>query len=359
MALFKLPDLGEGLQDAEIIEWYIKPGCQVQEDQLLVSVETAKAIIDIPAPFSGTLVKTFFQAGDSLDIGQPLAELTTTEEMQKKESTSVVGEIAEMSDDIGVLHQFIIGSGENNGASLSSKELEAYRNNQDSQVDKKNPKKTANKGSESNAYSESLTGVQKSMAKNIANSQQVIQVSIFEDANIDHWPSDEDITLRLILALSNACQCYPKFNARYDAQNLSLQYLTQINLAIAVDSEHGLFAPVLRNLEKRSADDLIQGLDRLKSDVESRSIPASELIGGSIALSNFGSIFGRYATALVMPPMVAILAAGSCRYEVRAVTGNKFKNVRVLPLSLSFDHRPITGGEAARFIRKIVEQLEK
>ena len=97
---------------------------------------------------------------------------------------------------------------------------------------------------------------------------------------------------------------------------------------------------------------------RLRADVQARSIPPQEMMGATLTLSNFGTLFGRYANPVVVPPQVAILAAGAIRDEPVAVEGAVVVHP-ILPLSLTFDHRVVTGGEAARFFKALVEALEQ
>ena len=125
-----------------------------------------------------------------------------------------------------------------------------------------------------------------------------------------------------------------------------------------MDTEDGLFVPVLRDVGNREAADLRHGLERMKADVRARRVPPQELRGQTITLSNFGMFGGRHAALVVLPPQVAILGAG--RIAERAVAHDGQLAVRrVLPLSLTFDHRAVMGGEASRFLAVVVEDLEK
>jgi pyruvate dehydrogenase E2 component (dihydrolipoamide acetyltransferase) len=134
--------------------------------------------------------------------------------------------------------------------------------------------------------------------------------------------------------------------------------LKRIDLGIAIDLEGGLIVPVLRNIGERDARDLRAGLDRMRADASARSIPPEELRGATITLSNFGMIGGRFANLIVVPPQVAIVGAG--HIDARVVARNGAPAVhRILPLSLTFDHRVITGGEAARFLVALKSDLER
>ena len=132
----------------------------------------------------------------------------------------------------------------------------------------------------------------------------------------------------------------------------------QIDLGIAVDTEDGLFVPVLRDVGSRAPEDLRRGLEALKADVQARRIPLSELRGQTITLSNFGMFGGRHAALVVLPPQVAILGAGRIHQAVVA-QDERPKVSRLLPLSLTFDHRVVMGGEAAGFLAAVVGDLEQ
>jgi pyruvate dehydrogenase E2 component (dihydrolipoamide acetyltransferase) len=134
--------------------------------------------------------------------------------------------------------------------------------------------------------------------------------------------------------------------------------LSKIDVGIAVDLPDGLFVPVLRDVAHRDAINLRAGLDRMRADVKARKIPPEELRGATITLSNFGMIAGKYAAPIVVPPTVAILGAGRMHDEVVACEGEAAVH-RVLPLSLTFDHRVVTGGEAARFLAAVIADLQQ
>ena len=123
----------------------------------------------------------------------------------------------------------------------------------------------------------------------------------------------------------------------------------QIDVGIAMDTEQGLFVPVLRDAAQRSADVLRAALARMKADVRARSVPRAELRGATISLSNFGMLGGLHAALVVLPPQVAIIGAGRVHEGVMAVNG-EVRVRRALPLSITFDHRAVTGSEVAQFL---------
>jgi pyruvate dehydrogenase E2 component (dihydrolipoamide acetyltransferase) len=139
-------------------------------------------------------------------------------------------------------------------------------------------------------------------------------------------------------------------NSWFDGEALRLKQQEDVNLGIAMDTLDGLFVPVLHNANRLKQDDIRPALDDLKRKVSTRSITPAGMEGASITLSNFGSLGGMFAELVVMPPQVAIIGAG--RIQRRS------DNEARMPLSLSFDHRAITGGEAMQFLNAVIGSLE-
>lgn len=374
MRYFKLPDLGEGLQEAEIVEWHIKAGDTVKEDQVILSVETAKAIVDVPSPCSGKVLTLFGDTGDQVHVGEPLLEYADAKD---DDSGTVVGKVSTGSRDVET-EEFIIGSPEENisdneGSRDSSRVLAtplikslAKRLNVDlAQVAGSGTQglitaddvEKAAQVRDDFGSAHTLKGVRRVMAKNMAKAHaEVVGVTLYDDVDIHTWKKGEDPTMRLVRAISVACKEAPELNAWFDGTNLSLRLIDRVDLGIAVDTPDGLFVPVLRDIAGRSPKDLRQGLDNLRDAVKSRKIPPKEMAGATITLSNFGTIAGRYANPIIVPPTVAILGAGRMRDEVVAVEGKPAVH-RMLPLSLTFDHRAASGGEAARFLAIVMRDL--
>ena len=133
--------------------------------------------------------------------------------------------------------------------------------------------------------------------------------------------------------------------------------LKKINLGIAIDTEDGLFAPVLRDVGERDEGDLRNGLEEMKKDTVDRDLPPEKLRGATLTLSNFG-VFGagRFAALVVIPPQVAIIGAGRVAARVVGLEGKPTVR-QMLPLSITFDHRVVSGGEAARFLTAVIKYL--
>ncbi len=368
MKYFKLPDLGEGLQEAEIVQWHIKPGDEVSIDQTLVSVETAKAIVDIPSPQGGVIAACFGAEGDLIHIGEPLLEFAGE---QQDDTGTVVGKMETAQHHSEVDH-FIIGSAHRQSAGLSlatpairalakrlNVDLAQVSGSGKAGIITANDVEKAAQLTQDLGEAKPLRGVRRAMARNMARAhEEVVKVTINDDVDIDHWPKGEDITMRLVRALAQACEAEPQLNAWFDGKSETLRVIEKVDLGIAVDTPDGLFVPVLRNITARSLEDLRSGLEHLRADVKSRTIPPQEMTGATLTLSNYGTIAGRYGNPVVVPPQVAILGAGRI-YKAVVPSDGGFAAHRMLPLSLSFDHRIVTGGEAARFLRTLMDDLAR
>jgi len=187
--------------------------------------------------------------------------------------------------------------------------------------------------------------------------QDIVPVTIVEDADITNFSEKTDITARVIQAIVAGVKAEPSLNAWYDGKAMERRLFPEVNLGLAVDTDEGLFVPVIKDAGKKSPQELRQVVDTFKKSVRARTVAPSELQGGTITLSNFGMIAGRYANPIIVPPMVAILGCGKIR-DTAAARHGKIEVRRIMPLSLSFDHRAVTGGEATRFLAAVIASLE-
>ena len=205
---------------------------------------------------------------------------------------------------------------------------------------------------------EPLRGVRRAMAVNMARSAlEVPGSTVTDEVVVGHWPKDADVTLRLIRAVAAACRAEPALNASFDKTQMARKLHTRIDLGVALNTGDGLFVPVLRDVSNRNDKDLRAGLEAMKRDVAARKVPAAELKGQTITLSNFGMIGGLNASLAIVPPQVAILGAGRIFNAVRPVD-SEIRITKVMPLSLTFDHRVVTGAEATRFLNAVVADLK-
>ncbi|MBP9727026.1 MAG: 2-oxo acid dehydrogenase subunit E2 [Gammaproteobacteria bacterium] len=373
MKIFCLPDLGEGLPEAIIREWYVQPGDEVQIDQTIVAMETAKALVDVPSPFAGKVEKLFGKTGDTVITGSPLIGV----EGEETDAGTVVGNI-EASDlileecatgvsvtaqqashratpavrmlaqQLGVDLDEVKYSGKNITADDVKKAANLFQSNT---IPPLNVQFTD--------AVESLTPTRRAMVMSMTQSHQhIVPVSISDDADIHDWIGKQDTTVRLLRAIQAGCETVPIANAYFDGQQMVYQLHKKINVGMAVDTPHGLFVPVLKDVAHQSNEALRESINRFKQQARDKSLSPQDLKDATIILSNFGTIAGRYANPIIIPPMVAIVGIGSARNTVVAHNGEPAVR-RILPISITVDHRLVTGGEAVRLLQAIMEELAK
>jgi pyruvate dehydrogenase E2 component (dihydrolipoamide acetyltransferase) len=356
MREFRLPDLGEGLAEAEIVAWHVATGDEVVSGQNLVSVETDKAVVEIPSPESGRIVALHGKPGDRLPIGAVLVEFAGD---ARADAGALVGRLPGPSEPLptaaapgvrampavrarakalGVDLARVAPSGP--GGQITAADVESAAGTKV-------------------LVGEPLAGVRRAMATHMARSHAaVVPATAMDQADVERWwRPDADTMVRLVRATVAACKASPALNAWFDDRAGTWRRHDRVDLGIAVDSPDGLFVPVLRDAGSQTPDQVRAELERLRARVLDRRIAPEELKGQTITLSNFGALGGRFAALVVVPPQVAILGAGRvCPGLVEAAEGPAIRHV--LPLSLTFDHRVVTGGEAARFLAAAIHDLE-
>ncbi|WP_428385721.1 dihydrolipoamide acetyltransferase family protein [Nevskia ramosa] len=392
MSIFKLPDLGEGLQEADIREWHVKVGDKVAVDQPLVAVETAKAVVEVPSPQTGVIKKLYGAVGDTMDVGKPLVEFEGGETLATQTAPSTDTPVATpVADTGGARSGAITDTGTVVGAMRSSNDVVAekattvgtaaglkvtpavralaHRLNVDlTIITPTGPDGMVTAADVQRVHKiltevgpmEKLRGARKAMAQSMAQSRdEVMPATVTDDAVLHAWPAatKQDLTIRLIRAIVAGVKAEPALNAWYDQAEIGRRLLAKIHVGVAVDTPDGLFVAVLQDVASRSEESLRSGLQKMKEATRNRSLPPEELRGYTITLSNFGRFGGKYATPVIVPPTVAIVAAGSLRDAVVPVNG-QIVIAKILPLSISFDHRCVTGGEATRFLAGLIADLE-
>jgi pyruvate dehydrogenase E2 component (dihydrolipoamide acetyltransferase) len=388
---FILPDLGEGLPEAEIVAWHVAEGDTVRTDEPLVSVETAKAVVEVPSPYTGVVARLHAKAGDIVATGAPLVDFSEAgpqrgqadEEPARADAGTVVGNV--MSGNDVVTETAIAGGSRRRGkgrvkatpavraeAKRQGIELSEVtpsgRNGQITQADLEQFVSRAKPAARpkfrqaeapSSGQSEALRGPRRAMAQSMTRSRdEVALCTIFDDADIQEWLNRRDFTPRILRATVAGCAAEPALNAFYDAENMSRQLEARIDIAMAVDTSDGLIVPVIRGVERMALDEIRTAVAEIKQATLDRTVAREDMVNYTITLSNFGMLAGRYATPLMVPPTVAIVGTGKLQHDVVAVMGG-IEVHRRIPLSLSFDHRAVTGGEAARFLAAMIEDLEK
>ena len=451
--IFYLPDLGEGLPDAEIVEWMVKPGDTIKLDEPLVSMETAKAVVELPSPFSGKVLRVAGGSGDVITTGAWLVEMELDMSLPQRAEAQDTGhahggqqhapppmdapaakveapvaptgaeavthqpEPAAKSADAGT----VVGAMQSSDAVRSEtavaiggvKAMPAVRalakklgvdlsrvppTGGDGVVTLSDVKRAAEAGTARVGSApapslaapaarsappmarpapmpaprgdaprptaamdtdEPIRGVRRNMVRAMSAAHaEVVPTTLMDDADLHAWSPGEDIMARLIRALSVASAVEPALNAWFNAKEGTLRRHSRVDVGIAVDSPEGLFVPALRNADRLDPSGVRAELNRLRDGVKNRSLPPEDLTGYTLMLSNFGVFAGKYATPVVVPPCVCIVGAGRLHHAIVPVLGG-METHRIMPLSLTFDHRAATGGEAARFLRALIDDLQR
>ena len=357
MSVFHLPDLGEGLKEAEIVTWHVGEGDHVVADQPLVSVETDKAVVEIPAPYAGLVARLHAAVGDIVQTGAPLVAFADAPEA---DTGAIVGEIEPRTPEAAVVPRLggrAAPAARRRAAELGVDIANLAGTGPEGTITLADVEKAARRDAAGRA--QPLRGVRRAMAGNMARAHAaVVPAGVSEEADIGGWRAGEDVTMRLVRAIVAGCVAVPALNAHFLGEADGRVLHEHVDLGIATDTPDGLFVPVLRNVGRRDTADLRRGLERMKADVRARNVPRAELAGATITLSNFGMFGGRHAQMVVLAPQVAIVGAGRIRADLRVGDGT-IRITRVMPLSMTFDHRVVMGGEAARFLATLVADLER
>ena len=364
MGTFTLPDLGEGLPDATIREWYIKVGDTVKIDQPLVAVETAKAVVDIPAAFTGEITALKGNPGDIINVGDIIIEFSekklcpelespsstsqtdvaTTKTQRESSATSksqtIVGnlktsDVVTEENTLGIQPEQTTTSDAIKAvpsARLIAREFDINLKNitpsgKDEIITIEDVKKALSikKASSptlpsSTATLTPLTQAQRGLAQMMTKSrEQITPATLIENADLHAWSKDEDITVRLLQSIIAALKVEPILNAYYYHDQAAYQLNSKINIGVAVDTPKGLYMPVIKDAGALSAEMLREKINYFKQQSRVQTFSKDELDDANIIFSNYGSIIGQYATPTLVPPMVSIIGAGKIYRKVRAI----------------------------------------
>lgn len=381
MSTFTLPDLGEGLQQAEIVSWHVAEGDHVTADEPLVSVETDKAVVDIPSPRSGRIAHLLAKAGESVKVHAPLVEF---EEGPHADTGTVMGVLPEHETKPAaapppapVVQRPTTDGGAQRVAAAPAARTLAHERGIDlgtlrgtgpgglitrADVERLGgPQGPPQAAASVAGGGEPLRGMRRAMAESMSRARDTIcPATLWDHADVEAWiASDRDVTSHLIRAIVAACATVPVLNAWFDDQAMTVQRHARVDLGMAVDTPDGLIVPVLRDVGSRGADALRSDVNTLKEGARARSLPPGDLRNPTITLSNFGMLAGEHAALVIVPPQVAIVGAGRITLEAVPAAGGGVAFRHRLPLSLTFDHRVVTGGDAARFMSAMIASMER
>ncbi len=372
---FVLPDLGEGITEGEIRKWLVKEGNAIEEHQTVLEIETDKAVVEVPSPKKGTVLKINKEEGDIAKVGEVLMTIAETGEEQKpeeKKSVSVVGVLPEeeeevlatpsvraLAKELGVKLESIKGSGP--GGSITKEDVQEA-------ADK--GKKTEDQFGAMERIP--LKGLRRTIAKNLLIAQKTTaSVTGMDEADITElWnlrekekkPIQEKgmhLTFMpfFIKAVYHALLEHPLLNASIDDEREEITIKKYYNFGIAVDTPEGLMVPVVKDAGKKTILELAIEIQNLGQKARERKIKLEEIKGSTFTITNYGHFGGWFATPIINYPDVAILGIGKIS-DKPWVKDGQIVIRKILPLSLTFDHRVTDGVDASKFLTKVMQYLE-
>ena len=396
---FILPDIGEGIVECEVIEWKVKEGDIIEEDQIVVDVSTDKAIVEIPSMYNGRVTKLHHAEGDIAKVHSPLFAIEieadqeasgvepqlsikepqpSIEESQRPaiEQATVSSEKVLTTPAVRKMareHQLDLGTiaGTGKQGRVLKEDVLSFLAGDNAAQDSRQtltPTASANPtlipGVVADDRVEVIRGVRKIMAQRMAESVATIPHFTFveeldvtelmllrRNLNEQHGSDELKITLMplFIKALSMALKQFPLVNSRANNDFTELTYLANHNIGMAVDGASGLLVPNIKAVEQRSIIDIATQVMSLTAAARSGKINPADLKGGSITISNIGAIGGTVATPIINKPEVAIVALGKIQRLPRFDDQGNVVARNIMTISWSGDHRVIDGGTIARF----------
>jgi pyruvate dehydrogenase E2 component (dihydrolipoyllysine-residue acetyltransferase) len=412
---FKFPDIGEGLTEGEIVRWLVKEGDGIKEGQPLVEVETDKALAEIPSPRTGVILKITAKEKEVVKVGQVIVVIGEKGEVvaapppkpsapaSKPKSVGVVGELEEAPEEAapvaakvspakpGFVSEHVLATpavralarelgvdinkvqGTGSEGRVLERDVRQFAEGKAKPVEEvRRPAKV--KKYDLYGYVERipLRGVRRSIAKAMVKSKYTApHVTAMDEADVTElWQIREKekkvaeskgIKLTMlpfvIKAVIAGLTEHPYLNATLNDDGEEILLKKYFNIGLATDTLEGLMVPVVKGAKEKSIFELAQESARLAEKARDRTIDLADLKGGTFTITNYGAVRGIYGTPIINHPEVAILGIGRIQ-EKPVVRDGKVVIRRILPLSLSFDHRVVDGAEAARFLQTVIARLE-
>jgi 2-oxoisovalerate dehydrogenase E2 component (dihydrolipoyl transacylase) len=407
--VFKLPDLGEGTVEAEIVGWRVKPGDEVSEDDVLVEVMTEKAAVEVPAPVSGKIVSTTGQPGEMVAVGSELVVLETASApapapAAEKGAVAAAGNgaarqaptsaingggiralvtpepggrvltspaIRRRAKEAGIDLRQVAGSGHQ--GRIVRQDFEAFAAGR-STVTSLPSARPASPSPRSSGGTEEIKviGLRRLIAqrmteakRNIPHFAYVEELDVTElealrrHLNTKVEPGAPALTYLpfLALALVRVLEDFPQCNAHYDAERGVIVRYHAVHLGVATQTPEGLKVPVVRDLQQRSIWDIAGEMRRVTEAARTNKATREELAGSTITVTSLGKLGGIASTPIINAPEVAIIGVNRA-VERPMVVGGAITVRRMMNLSSSFDHRFVDGYDAAAMIQALKERLE-
>jgi pyruvate dehydrogenase E2 component (dihydrolipoamide acetyltransferase) len=400
---FRFPDVGEGITEGEIVRWLVKEGDELKADQVIAEIETDKAVVEMPSPYGGTVLKLHFgekeivkvgqvlvtigERGEAVSAGQPAA---TAPEAAEAPAPSVVGVVTDSKEEIrdvlaaprvrklalelGVDLRTVRGTGPE--GRVTEEDVQAAKKGTVAPTGEAEKKVVVKIKEKYDFYGElqriPLRGVRRATARRMRESvSNAAHVTHFDVADVTELAARRErskaeaekkgvkltylpFILKAVLA---ALKAHPLLNATLNDADEEIIVKKYYNFGVAVDVPDGLIVPVVKGVEQKNIFELAQDIRDLAEAARQRTLDLADLKGGTFSITNVGMLGGEAATPIINYPEVAILATMKIADRPRVVNG-ELKAVKTLPLCLSFDHRVVDGAEAARFMNDLIANLE-
>ncbi|MDX9729882.1 MAG: dihydrolipoamide acetyltransferase family protein [Bacteroidales bacterium] len=410
--IFKFPDIGEGLTEGIIIEWYIDKGTAVKVGQPLVKMETDKVVTDIPSPREGVIAARYGKVGETIHVGETLVEIeiageaaaeapATQPEQVEEKGAGVVGTIEVASGNAllpaseeGTEPKPVAASAERSKvlATPVARAMAREMNIDINQVTGTGPAGRVMKSDIQNfhapaaAYTTTaakapaaqalpgelieirpMTQIRKSIARNMLRSKQsTAHMTLFEEPEVSKLVDararykeeykKEDLSLTylpfIIKAVVSALKRHPELNSEMDFEKGNIIYKNYYNIGIAVSTEDGLVVPVIRDADKLSIKDLSRAVAEIAVKARDRKLTLEDMKDGTFTITNYGALGGWFGVPVINYPQVGILGIGRINQQP-VVADGEIKVGNVMPLSLSVDHRMVDGAEATEFLNDV------
>ena len=403
----KISDIAD-FDAVDVIEILVKKGDAVALDQPLVTVESEKAMMDYPSPYAGVVENIVVKEGDKLKEGDILLALKVSSDEpdlsedsnEKPKKVSHENEAVEMmtvvanrsnrnqqtlssnayaspgthkyARELGVNLDYVQGSGRQHRIVIEDVQQHVKENLYSSTSASSEGKQLLDFSHYGQTHGKELSKIQKITAKNMLNAWKSIpHVTHFDQADVTQLEQHrkklaselESKQIKLtplafvIKALALCLKEFPIFNTSLDIESEKLIYKEFFHIGIAVDTEHGLFVPVLRDVDKKTLEQVAKELVAVSTLAKQRKLTPKYMGGASMTISSLGNLGGQAFTPIINPPEVAILGLSKILVNEHVVGADANQQKR-LPLSLSYDHRVINGADAARFCTHLKNILE-
>ena len=373
---FRLPDIGEGLVDAEIVRWHVAVGDVVSADDVLVEIETAKAVVEIPSPHAGTVLWLGGDEGATIEVGGVLVVIGEAGEVAAAAPAGTVVPAApiapaaapraaatsdsrprampvvrRLASEHGIDLDGVAGTGP--GGAIMRADVEALI-----------PAEPITAADEERMP---LSRMRRSIRDHMSRSwQEIPHVTVFADVDvtgllaarrdaIHQMTRTVPIEALVIRALIPALVEFPEFNATVDGDDLVLK--RHYDIAVAVDTPEGLIVPAVMAADHLSLDDLVDRVADLTERARKRRVTPEEAEGGTFTVSNIGALGGGHGTPIIPYGTTSIISIGRAHPAVVVRDGTMVMTT-LMPVSLSYDHRVIDGGLGQRFLSRVVDNLE-